>query len=105
MPFHWTWRMMAMLRARERGSIFPGYCPSGVRLPSRRFYYCPDCRRAKDRSRLDEWNAALKRAKAEVRAELVCEVCGTPLQAKRLSARFCSDRCRQQVHRAKQPSR
>jgi hypothetical protein len=103
LSFHWTWKMLAMLRARERGAVFPGVCPCGVRLPSARFYYCSDCRRAKDRRRLDEWTAALKEARAEIIAGLVCEVCGVPLQAHRTTARFCSARCRQRHHRLTVP--
>jgi hypothetical protein len=32
-------------------------------------------------------------------AEATCQECGTPIQAKRLTARFCSGRCRQKHHR------
>jgi hypothetical protein len=32
-------------------------------------------------------------------AEAICQGCGTPIQAKRLTARFCSGRCRQKHHR------
>ena len=32
---------------------------------------------------------------------IACEVCGEEFEAKRNDARFCSDTCRQNAHRAK----
>lgn len=34
-------------------------------------------------------------------AQATCDACGIPFQAKRLTARFCSDRCRRRRHREK----
>ena len=60
-------------------------------------------RTAAERAWREAYRAARPTPKAALRraalARAVCEVCNVPLHAQRLTARFCSNRCRQQHHR------
>ena len=47
----------------------------------------------------DDVLARMRSINAGIRSKLRCATCGGPMDAKRISRRYCSDRCRQQAHR------
>jgi hypothetical protein len=67
-------------------------------------WYCSECRAEYDRRHrvyLDGENVKV-RARRKKRREArvgICSACGVRFKGKRQDARFCSDTCRQQVHR------
>jgi hypothetical protein len=73
------------------------------------YYSTHQCSEACVRASRKAWHEAHRRpssslpSKAAARrtalAEATCQACGTPIAAKRLTARFCSGRCRQKHHR------
>jgi hypothetical protein len=58
----------------------------------RRSPRCPTCRATAPRRRIEALATARKAAATEIRAGLVCEVCGVPLQARRTTAKFWGGR-------------
>lgn len=97
-------------RVRLSDSLQPSY-PCGICIDQIPYYYCTTCKvkwekiqrdkRERRNSKQREWYARRKSIRRWKTPPAICAMCSEQFKGKRKDAKYCSARCRQKAHRAK----